>query len=247
MSREATILALVNEGRTPGEIARRLNQPLPDIFSVIDQLIGLGRLRCVDVLLTVPREHRRRVLTALLQEPEKPPPADLYRLMAADGDAVLLEDIEVFVRYGDAGRLLGEVYEHLRDIEVGLHRLIREAFIKEFGDGELGWWRQGIPRDVRIKTQSRREEDDAPQPSEPYGYTDLIDLRLILDRQWKILAPYLPPRVRGDRRLLLDELLRLNHLRRIIMHPVRGSLPTEDDLDFLHHMRKRLGIAETHL
>ena len=245
MTREATIHALLDQGRTPGQIARHLDQPLPDVLLIVDQLIGQGRVRYADVLLNIPRESRQPITRALLNLGYLPTAEQLHRDLTDAGHTIALEDIEVMLRYGDVGRLYGEVYEHLRDIEVGLHRLIREAFVREFGEGETGWWRQGIPRDVRIKAQSRREEDDALQPSEPYGYTDLIDLRLILDRQWKVLAPYLPPKARGDRRVLLDDMLRMNQIRRVIMHPVRGGLPSENDLDFLHHMRRRLGFGET--
>lgn len=245
MSREATIHALLSEGHTPGQIARRLDQSLPEVLTIVDQLIGQGHVRCIDVLLTVPHASRRPILVTFLSLGYIPTAEQLYDDLLEAGHPVVLEDVEAILRYADVGRLLGEVYEHVRDIEVGLHRLIRDAFVQEYGAEETGWWRQGIPRDVRIKAQSRREEDNAAEPSEPFGYTDLIDLRLILDRQWKILAPYLPPKARGDRPALLDDLLRLNQIRRVIMHPVRGTVPDEDDLDFLYHMRKRLGFGET--
>jgi hypothetical protein len=44
----------------------------------------------------------------------------------------------------------------------------------------------GIPLGLRQKLHSRREEDT--DPSEPYDYTDLIDLAELLEKNWSKIA-----------------------------------------------------------
>jgi hypothetical protein len=110
----------------------------------------------------------------------------------------------------------------------------------EFGSNESGWWHQGISKEIRGKCQQRREDEESDPRPEPYCYTDLIDLRAILDKQWTIISKYLPRQATSDKKALLDDLMRLNQIRRMVMHLVRGGTPTEDDFDFLRGLKERL-------
>ena len=87
---------------------------------------------------------------------------------------------------------LGDMYEDIRTIEVGLHKLIRRGLEEKFGSSESGWWREGVPLGVRKKCVERREEDDSKEWPQPYCYTDLIDLKTILDSNWGVLCDCLP-------------------------------------------------------
>jgi hypothetical protein len=153
---------------------------------------------------------------------------------------VELSDIETVLRYGTTSGALGEMYEDLRAIEVGLHRSVRSSLEAEYGRGELGWWRKGVPDAIRASCQTKREQDDDPV-LEPYNYTDLMELRDIIVKNWEVVRRKLPEDVGADRKQLGTDLARLNGLRRNVMHPVRNVIPTEEDFRFVHGLRRRLG------
>lgn len=75
----------------------------------------------------------------------------------------------------------------------------------------------------------------------PYCYTDLLDLKTILDRKWNILCQHLPKEV--NKQGLLKDMDHLNQIRRIDMHPVRGRIPPQADFEFLHGLKERLSFT----
>lgn len=140
--------------------------------------------------------------------------------------------------YSDPRHVLGDMYEDLRGIEIAVHAMIRVALVEEYGDGENGWWRTGIPENVRAKCAERRERDPA-EPSDAYCYSDLLDLDAIIEHQWSLLQNQFPE-YKSNRKQLSKELRRLNQIRNKVMHPVRNWLPTEEDFDFVRHMQRML-------
>lgn len=144
-------------------------------------------------------------------------------------------------QYGTAGVALGDLYDDLRRIEVGLHCMIRDFLIRQFGNDDAGWWRQGVPESVRVKCQERRERD-ADDPCEPYCYTDLLDLAKIVEAQWSLFRDSFQGTYASNRKALVADLSRLNRIRNKVMHPVRGVCPSEDDFDFVHSLGRDLGF-----
>jgi len=140
--------------------------------------------------------------------------------------------------YNDPRHALGDMYEDLRRIEIGLHDRIREVLAREYGDDEAGWWREGIPEKVRVKCQERREKDpDNPCP--PFCYSDLLDLGAILENQWALLKDLFPDYT-PNRKQLINDLKTLNWIRNKVMHPVRGVVPAEEDFDFVRRLQRSL-------
>jgi hypothetical protein len=140
--------------------------------------------------------------------------------------------------YTDPRHALGDMYEDIRCIEVSVHRRIREGLVQGYGDGETGWWRQGIPERVRVKCQERREKD-VDEPCDPYCYSDLLDLDAILQDEWTLLKDLFPD-YKANRKQLSKDLKRLNRIRNKVMHPVRGLVPGEEDFDFVRRLQRSL-------
>lgn len=205
-------LALLQQGHTPGEIAEQMGVGIKTTLGYLDQMIGESRIRRSDILLSIPAKLR-----------EHPRNED---------------DRIVVTKYGNAAQLLGDIYEDVRLIETTLHSHIRSALEDAYGPHENDWWRKEIPESIRKQCQSRREEDDAP--ADVFCYTDLLDLRTIVDKQWAVLEGTLPRDLRSVKKRLLDDLMRLNRIRRSVMHPVRFSTPTEEDFDFLRALRRKI-------
>jgi hypothetical protein len=187
MGKREQAFELLSDGFDPIEIARRQGVSLTTILGYLDQMIGVGRLRRSDVLFSIDKDRRTRPQTR--------------------------EDREIINRYGSAAHALGDMYENVRCVEVALHTRIREALEYEFGKGEDGWWRKGLPLRLRQKLQERREEDEPP--CEPYAYTDLLDLAEILDKHWGKIASRVVD-LPHDKQKLISDIRYLNRIRRCI-------------------------------
>ncbi len=138
--------------------------------------------------------------------------------------------------YSDPAQALGDMYEDLRRVEMTLHERIREALIHRYGDGEAGWWRQGVPEGIRVKCQERRERD-REDPCQPFSYSDILDLDGILEDQWALLKDLFPD-YSANRKQLSKDLRLLSRIRNKVMHPVRGLVPCEDDFDFVRRLQR---------
>jgi hypothetical protein len=136
--------------------------------------------------------------------------------------------------YIDPRHALGDMYEDIRRIESTVHDRIREALVREYGDGESGWWRQGVPEKVRVKCQERRERD-VEDPCEAFCYSDLLDLDVVLEDKWSLLKNLFPD-YQANRKQLSSDLRQLNRIRNKVMHPVRGLIPGEQDFDFVRRL-----------
>lgn len=229
---------LIKSGLSPGQVAEKMGVNPKTTLAYLDEMVGRGWIRRSDIFFTVPKPIRKAVLQILEKAPTAAPEYVTSRLNNS-GTPVTLGDVFAVVKYRDAQHALGDMYEDIREIETKLHSRIREVLERKFGKGESGWWRKGISEKIRKDCQSRREEDkDALL--EPYCYTDLIHLWSIMDSNWATFQPELPSKVNTNKKQLGDDIQHLNTIRRIVMHPVRGITPSEDDFDFIRDFKTRL-------
>ncbi len=148
-----------------------------------------------------------------------------------------LDKLEEWIKVRRPPNPYVELFKEVMATEERLHIFIRHRLEKVLGKGESEWWVKGVPQEVRKKCAQRREED--PRREDAYGYTDLIDLKEIIDDNWRFFNEDFQ-QVKGkfkDKKEFLAAFVRLNDIRKIVMHPVR-SLPTGDDFGFARHMRE---------
>jgi hypothetical protein len=130
----------------------------------------------------------------------------------------------------------GDMYEYIRDVELTLHRRIKEELSRNYG--AAGWWQKGVPLEIRKACVSVREEDDEPI-DDPFCSSNLIHLKKILESEWPLFLKTLPAKLR-DKKQLTSSLGRLNRIRNAVMHPVKGKQLTEDDFCFVRTFRAEL-------
>jgi DGQHR domain-containing protein len=102
----------------------------------------------------------------------------------------------------------------------------------EFGDGETGWWSQGVPISIRQKLVQRRE-DDPDRPSLEKCF-DLIDYKKVILGNWKLFGEKYS-RGKGNKNTKVSWIDELNTIRRKVAHPERGRV-TIDELEFLNEI-----------
>ena len=90
-------------------------------------------------------------------------------------------------------------------------------------------------------------EKDPEPADEPYCYTHVISLREILDKRWSVLSKYMPAELLNKKKELLEKLLKLNRIRNSVMHPVRKSVVTEEDFEFVRDLEADLAHLQAHL
>lgn len=236
--REDTLNMLRN-GLPLKEITRARGVNIGTTFlGYLDQLVGRGGLRRSDIFFSIPKKLRNTI-TRELGKQNLPEPRYISRVLGNRGIEADPEDVLVIIKYGDARHAPGDTYDDIRAIEIHLHQLIRSSLEEEYGKGEFKWWRKGVPLTIRQNCQFRREGDDEAL-ADPYCYTDLLDLWQILDKQWNVLKKVLPKLVAANEQALRIDLIRLNMIRRKIMHPVRGVAPSDDEFEFVRGLKEKL-------
>ena len=229
-------LKMLREGLSPKEITRARGVNINTTLGYLDQLVGRGDLRRSDIFFSLPKDIRNTIPVSLCIGRTIQEVSNLFREPNINADP---EDIIVVIKYGDSRHALGDMYEDIRNIETHLHQIIQETLQEKYGEELMGWWRQGIPEPVRKSCVIRQEEDSEPVP-DPYCYTDLFDLWQILDKQWTVFSKVLPDEITRSKQDLRRNLVRLNAIRRNVMHPVRGIVPSEDDFEFVRDLLKIL-------
>jgi hypothetical protein len=183
-------------------------------------------------------------IEASIERAGSPSPRAVSRDLRAHGVDANRYDVAVYIQYRRARVVLGDMYELLRTVEVRLHNFIKQAFVLEFGEEQ--WWRSGVPDTIRAECAALLEKD--PEPAEePYSYTHVISLREILDKRWSVLSKYMPAHLLSKKKEIMERLLRLNRIRNSVMHPVRKSVLTEDDFEFVRDLEADLADLQANL
>ena len=121
-------------------------------------------------------------------------------------------------------------------IETELQRITIETLKAKF-DSDQGagqdekWWYVGVPPQTRTKAATRQEEDQGRGNKE--SYLDLIDFRAIALKNWILFKDTLAFGQRGNKEKLTEWLVKLNDMRKIVMHSARQQVLSWDQLSEL--------------
>ena len=243
MPRKDEAADLLRQGVPPSQIAHRLGTTPALIIRYLCMKIGEGELRRSDIAFSLPHQTRAAIEQAIEKTGSSGVTA-ILRELHANGITADRADVSIYVQYRRARVVLGDMYELVRTVEVRLHTFIKQAFIAEFGEEQ--WWRGGVPDTIRAECAALLEKD--PEPAEePYRYTHLIHLREMLDKRWPILGKYMPKALLNQKKDLLERLLRLNRIRNAVMHPVRNTVISEDDFEFVRDFEQQLAELHVHV
>jgi hypothetical protein len=220
---------LLRRGLSPSQISREMRIPLGAVMAYLYRLVGEGELRRSDILFALDPRARQEI-EKIVQQRGTIHAGRIRRWLHAAGIQVDRDDLNLYLKLRDARVDLGDMYELVRDLELSLHRFVRESLVRQYG--EQDWWREGVPLGVREDCALMNERDPEPA-TELFCYTSVMNLVFTIDKQWTVLAPALPPKLRANKQDFLARLKRLNAIRNMVMHPVKGYTITEEDFDFL--------------
>ena len=204
---------------------------------------GEGLIRRSDILFSIPSDLRVK-FESFINNNKFEGGDQLYRLAQRPRNNLDAELLLLYYELRDVRVAFGDMYEMLRETEIALHALISDTLNQAYGPED--WWRRGIPEGIRKQCAASREGD--PEPARhAYFYTTLIHLQEILDKQWVLFANALPKQATQSKKRLLTELVRLNHIRNSVMHPVKDVLLTEEDFSFVRDFAAKLRHDNTQI
>lgn len=137
----------------------------------------------------------------------------------------------------DVGADIGTILE---STEVRLCDWLIATLKKEFGES---WWTDGVPRPIRVQCASRQEEEGKRDKVPPEAYLTLIDLRVVIQKNWGICSKGIESvseatgKDRGT-----SWIVEVNEVRKIWAHPLkqRHTPPDAARLARLRQIRERV-------
>jgi hypothetical protein len=236
MPRKEEAAELLRKSLPPSEIAHRMGTSTAAVMQYLCLKIGEGELRRSDLAFAIPHDVRVAIEEAI-ERTGNLNSTVIARELKKKGIRASRLDVGVYINFRRARVVLGDMYELVRAVEVRLHAFVKQAFIAEYGEEQ--WWRSGVPDSIRAECAALLEKD--PEPAEePYCYTHLINIREMLDKRWPVLSKYMPSYLLNGKKDLLERLLRLNRIRNAVMHPVRNTVLTEDEFEFVRDLEHDL-------
>jgi len=262
MARKHEAVKLLCDGLSPSAIARAMGISVKCVLGHLYNQVGEGRILRSDIAFSIRPEIRAKVEAIISVPiiywdgpplPATPPPAwkGSWASVKNGGrgvtfEAAELEEAKAYCELRGERTALGDMYEWIYEIEVELHKYIRWILLLAHGDDEAGWWKHGVPEQVRIACQTARESD--PDPArDAFCYTNFIHPKKILDANWRAALPALPARLAQNKREFLEGLEQLNGISNRVMHPCKGMPPSEDNFLFVHGFISFMSLKECRL
>jgi hypothetical protein len=237
MSRVREAAVLLQDGQAVDDIPELMGISFASVKQYLLRAVNEGLIRRSDIAFSV---KHREVIEQAISEVGADNWFPIYRWAGHTGCELNTDVLKWYLQLRASRVSLGDMYEHISDIEITLHQAIKALLIQSHGTE--AWWRDGVPMQIRVDCAARLERDSEPA-SEPYAYTDFIHLQEIIDRQWSLFSRHLPPALVADKRQFLASLRVLNRIRSGVMHPIKRIPLTEYDFAFVRKFRADMHLA----
>jgi hypothetical protein len=237
MGRPEECAELLKQGLLPSAISNKLGIAESSAIGYCQRAVAQYPILRTQALKAIDA-HFDGTFETMLEEQEDIATRQLTRRLNAAGFTVSSRDVDFYRSLRGSLIDVGLMYDLIAEIELALHRTIKEVLIQEHGPAYDDWWRKGMPQNVRVECVSRREQD-SERPADPYSYTTFVNLVEIMEKKWALLARVRPQEFGNDKSDLLRMLRRLNSLRNRIMHPVRCRPLTPADFDVARALYKK--------
>ena len=120
-----------------------------------------------------------------------------------------------------------QAYPLIHRIERNLKDCILSTLKAEFGEDDV-WWYQAVPQQIRQKIVKRLDEELGQGTRE--DFFDLIDFRKIALNNWLFFQNVLAYGKKGNKEKRTEWIVKVNSLRKIVMHPTKETVLDWDQL-----------------
>ncbi len=114
------------EGLTPEQIAGRMGISLVSVRQYLCTLVGEGKLQHADIAFNIAQRH---LIEAAIRNG-----TDAYRILDEHGHRISRDLIDLYLLTRDPR---SDLYALICEIEVLLHRLVKQTLTAAYGNG---WW-----------------------------------------------------------------------------------------------------------
>jgi hypothetical protein len=239
VGRPDDVARLTKQGRTPSQIAADLGGlNINSVKGYLSRAIGEGHMRMSDVFFALQDQAGTQIEPFLRENPG----ASFWEIrnhVHEHGSQLEWDDLQLYLQLRAQGVAWGDLYAMLAQLERTIHARVRVALIERFGPDEKQWWDKGVPEQIREHCERRRSESREQPLLSPYYYTTFPNLIDIIDNQWPLLEPHLPPSLAYSKGAMKDCLHQVNRIRNRAMHPVRSAPPTKSELEFVRHVSEQ--------
>jgi hypothetical protein len=124
----------------------------------------------------------------------------------------------------------------ISNIEKSIHNKILHNLKIKFGDG---WWVEGVPKEIRLKTAAMFEENDCC--GDKFDYTYLLGLKDIWINNLSWISSCSPfKKWQTNKIAIKKDFNELNRIRNFLMHSTRDYNPSDNDKKFLEGFAKKI-------
>lgn len=135
-----------------------------------------------------------------------------------------------------------KAYEIIEKMEKTLKGIILETLKYEYADDD-SWWYQAVPQKIRKKILERIDEEHGGNRED---YFDLIDFREIALKNWSLFQELLAYGKHGNKDARTEWIVKLNEMRKIVMHPAKERVIDWDQLKLLQSYSEWLIAQSRH-
>ena len=240
INRREEVISLFNQGYSPKEISQKIrNISFKRVMDFLYMQAGERNIRLSDIWFSINHNIRAAVEkydTAKEGNSEEEEIKTLVEL--ADLYMIHKDEVSLFLKLKKKRVTYGDMYELISEIELLLHRTIKNVLIKNYGKE---WWIQVVPQKVREKCEDMYNKDTY-RAKEPFSYTSFIDLKILFKKLWSQFENILPIDIVNDKKVFLTKLVRINRIRNGVMHPIKEYKLTSDDFDFVYEFHAAIDL-----
>ena len=138
---------LLKQGHSIAEIARLRGLSVSTVVQHLLLQVGEGKLKRSDVLFGI-KPEARALLESLIKRHERHSRWTLEKDARKHGFDWY--ELNLYLSLRDARVPRGDMYEYVSDIELTLHKLVRDALTAEYGPSERDWWRDWYYRYLKV-------------------------------------------------------------------------------------------------
>jgi len=231
ITRKEEVISLFKKGYSPKKISQKIDRiRFERVMDILYTEVGKGNLKKSDIWFSI-NHNMREMIEKCRSDDENSIEegfSEFFQIYESNK-----EEFKLYIKLEKARAAHGDMYELISEIELLLHRAIKNILIKIYGPAVTDWWEKGIPLNIRQRCHKRREEDDEPT-TDPFCYITFINLKDIFDKQWIIFAELLPKDLSKDKKGFLRKLVKVNRIRNLVMHPSKGYDFKPKDFDFIY-------------
>lgn len=233
ITKKEKVISLFNQGYSPKDMAQKIERiSFKRVMDYLYMEVGKGNIKKSDIWFTINHNIRKAVDRYDKAKEGNSEEEEIKALLELANLYMIHEDeAKLFLKLKEARVADGDMYELISEIELLLHRSIKNVLINEHGNTE--WWMKGVPQKIRERCENIYKKDSY-LAKEPFYYTNFIDLKKIVKALWHQFEKILPIDIVKNKNDFLSKIERLNEIRNGVMHPIKGYQLTPESFDFVY-------------